>query len=82
MARMKGLRKCGELAALLAVRPLWIFHSPLHHGGRGHYLSLCSDGSTLGGLGELSHELSDAIHSEQWVIMLPRSLLFLINTLS
>lgn len=82
MACVKGIRKCGELAALLAVTPLWIFHAPLSHGQRGHYLSLCSDGNILGGRGELSLELSDAIPSEQWVLMLPPSLLFLINTLS
>lgn len=80
MACVKGLRKCGELAALLAVTPLWIFHAPLSRGQRGH--SLCSDGNILGGLGELSLELSDAIRSEQWVLTLPPSLLFLINTLS
>lgn len=34
----------------------------LCHGGKGHCLSLCSDWSILG---ELSHELSDAIRSEQ-----------------
>lgn len=28
---MKGLKKCGDLAALLAVTPLWIFHAPLYH---------------------------------------------------
>lgn len=82
MACVKGLRKCGGLAALLAVTPLWICHALLSHGQKGHYLSLCSDGNILGGQRELSLELSDANHPEQWVLMLPPSLLSLINTLS
>lgn len=73
MACMKGPGKCGELAALLAVTPLGIFHAPLYHGRRDFTCPWAQMGTFWG---------SCPIRSEQWVLMLPPSLLFLINTLS